>query len=163
MVASQASVSIRETLRADHGVFDRLAEELDRARLREGADMRSHVCAALDVLEPALAAHCLVEGGALSASRGRKRAVSKRAVMTAELQRDGIHSLIKDMRIIASDPARYRPGHLASLSFLLSKALREHLAHDAASLWADLDGLDDAAAAETVGALRRVEGLLGRI
>ncbi|MBI5597290.1 MAG: hypothetical protein HY928_14445 [Elusimicrobia bacterium] len=156
-------MSIRETLRTDRCVFDRLAGELDRARLREGPDMRSHVCAALDVLEPALAAHCLVEDGALSASRGRKHAASKSAMLTAELQRDGIHSLIKDMRIIASDPARYRAGHLASLSFLLSKALREHLAHDAAALWADMEGLDAAAAAETVGALRRIEGLLGSI
>lgn len=113
MVARQASDSNRETSRTDDGVFERLAEELDRSRLREGPDMRSHICATLDALEPALAAHC--------------REASEGAALTARLQHGGIESLIKDMRIIASDPVRYPAGHLASLSFLLSKALREHL------------------------------------
>lgn len=163
MAASQTSVSMRETLKTDHCVFERLSEELDRARLREAPGMRAHICATLDVLEPALDAHCKVEGTVLSASRKQRGEASKRAILTAELQRDGIYSLIKDIRIIASDPERYRADHLASLSFLLSKALREHLAHEEASLWAGVKGLDGAAPDETVGALRRVEGLLGRI
>ena len=163
MGVCQAAPSIREVLKTDHGVFDRLAEELDRARLREAHLMRRHICSVLDVLEPALDIHKEIEGTALSAGGKPGTASSDRAVLTAELQRDGIRSLVKDIRIIASDPERYRLEHLASLSFLLSKALREHTAHEQASLWSGMKGLDGSAPAQTVAALRRVEGLLGGI
>lgn len=154
--------SVIETLEKDQRVFERLADEFDRARLRDSVDMRRQVLAALDVVEPALAAHRALEAAAVEGRTAKRPPQWRQAVAAAELQRDLISGLAKDTRILASDPARYRLEHLAALSFKLSSALRAHLVHDEAKLWKSLT-LEGAPAAAALAALRRVEAMLGRL
>lgn len=154
--------TLRETLSKEHRVFERLADALDRSRLRPPAEMRELAVGVLDVLEPALRAHEDLERAAL-ARRPLAAEAWMRAVRTAELQHDGIAGLVKDIRIILADPPRYRAEHLASLAFLLAKAVREHVAYEEAALWKDLPALDAAASPEVYGALRLAETRLGRL
>ncbi|MDE2293350.1 MAG: hemerythrin domain-containing protein [Elusimicrobia bacterium] len=159
----QANRSVRETLMSDHRVFERLADAVDRSRLRSPGEMRELLAATLDVLVSALEAHEGLEETVLSDVPGPRSKEWEKARRTAELQHDGIASLIKDMRIIVSDPSRYRSEHLSSLALLLAKDLREHVAHEETTLLKDLPALDRAVAAGALDAQRRVQAMLGRM
>lgn len=154
--------SARETLDKDHRVFERLADALDRSRLRPPGEMRALVAAALDVFEPALQAHEALEKSLTGAMTGRGPGLTEGLRISA-LQHDSIASLIKDLRIILSEPGRYRAEHLASLTFLLSRNLREHLRYEEEVLWSSLPAAGAEAPAAVVGDLRRLETLLGRL
>ena len=155
--------TVGETLRKDHRVLERLADEFDRSRLRASSDLRRRLAAALEIVGPALAAHKAIETAALGASSAPRPPQWRETLLSAELQRDRIASLAKDMAILVSDPVRYRLEHLAALSFTLSKALRELLAFEAVQVWDACPELTEAAPVPALSALRRVEGMLGRL
>lgn len=157
---SETEHTPRETLDKDHRVFERLADVLDRSRLRPPAEMRGMVAAALDVLEPALQAHERLET-ALLAAAGRPGLAE--GLRVAALQHDALGSLFKDLRIILSEPGRYRAEHLASLTFLLARNLREHLRYEEDALWASLPQSGPAVPVSAFADLRRVETMLGRL
>lgn len=150
----------RETLDKSQRVFERLADVLDRSRLRPPAEMRELVAEALGVLESALKSHVELKtalSGALTAGRP---GLAEGLRVTA-LQHDAITSLLKDLRIIVAEPGGYRAEHLATLTFLLSRNLREHLRYEEEVLWSSLpEGGVPAAAFED---LRRLESMLGRL
>lgn len=153
--------TIRETLDKDHRVFERLADVLDRSRLRPPAEMRELVAAALEVLEPALKAHEGLES-ALAASLGGNHGLAE-GMRVAALQHDAIASLLKDLRILLSEPGRYRAEHLASLTFLLARNLREHLRYEEEVLWSALPEGGSAVPGTAFADLRRLETMLGRL
>lgn len=150
----------RETLDKDHRVFERLADVLDRSRLRPPAEMRELVGAALEVLEPALKAHEALESALLASMPGRSLAEGRRV---SALQHDAISSLLKDLRILLSEPGRYRAEHLTSLTFLLSRNMREHMRYEEEALWSSLPEGGGDAPVSAFADLRRVETLLGRL
>lgn len=157
---SEAAHTTRETLDKDHRVFERLADALDRSRLRPAAEMRSLVASALEVLEPALKAHEGLETALLGALKGPRLAEGLRV---AALQHDSLASLVKDLRILLSEPGRYRAEHMASLTFLLARGLREHLRYEEETLWSALPAEGVAAPESAFADLRRLETMLGRL
>lgn len=150
----------RETLDKDHRVFERLADVLDRSRMRPPAEMRELVAATLDVLVPALKAHEALENALMGSVAGRSPGLTE-GLRVAALQHDSISSLLKDLRIILSEPGRYRAEHMASLTFLLSRNLREHLRFEEEALWPSVP--EGSAPASAVPDLRRIETMLGRL
>ncbi|TPW22098.1 MAG: hypothetical protein FD126_42 [Elusimicrobia bacterium] len=157
---SDTQHTARETLDKDHRIFERLADVLDRSRMRPPAEMRDLVAATLDVLVPALKAHEALETALMGAVTVRSPGLAE-SLRVAALQHDSLSSLLKDLRIILSEPGRYRVEHLASLTFLLSRNLREHLRHEEETLWASFS--DGAVPVSAVPDLRRIEALLGRL
>ncbi|TBR23502.1 hemerythrin domain-containing protein [bacterium] len=159
---SEAAHSTRETLDKDHRVFERLADALDRSRLRPPAEMRELVAATLGVLEPALKSHEALETALMGDVKIRRPGLTE-GLRVASLQHDAIASLLKDLRIILSEPGRYRAEHMASLTFLLARNLREHLRYEEEMLWSALPEGGPAAPASSFEDLRRLETLLGRL
>lgn len=151
----------RETLDKDHRVFERLADALDRSRLRPPAEMRELVASALEVLEPALKAHEGLEQSLAAAMAGKPGLTE--GLRVAALQHDSIASLLKDLRILLSEPGRYRAEHLASLTFLLARNLREHLRYEEEVLWPSLPEGVGAVPGTAFADLRRLETMLGRL
>lgn len=152
--------STRETLDKDHRVFERLADALDRSRLRPPGEMRELVAATLGVLEPALKSHEALELALLDRVSVRRPGLTE-GLRVASLQHDAIASLLKDLRIILAEPARYRAEHMASLIFLLARNLREHLRYEEEVLWSSLP--EGGAPASAFDDLRRLESMLGRL
>lgn len=152
----------RETLDKDHRVFERLADTLDRSRARLPVEMRELVSSALEVLEPALKTHERLEEAVMAALKGSRPGLSE-GLRIAALQHDAIASLLKDLRIILSEPGRYRADHLASLTFLLARNLREHLRYEEEVLWAGLPGGWSEVPESARTDLRRLEQMLGRL
>lgn len=150
----------RETLDKSQRVFERLADVLDRSRLRPPGEMRGLVAETLEVLESALKSHVTLET-ALSTTLTSGRPGLSEGLRVTALQHDAIASLIKDLRIIVAEPGGYRAEHLATLTFLLSRNLREHLRYEEEVLWSRLpEGGAPEAAFED---LRRLETMLGRL
>ncbi|MBI3297169.1 MAG: hypothetical protein HYZ75_03330 [Elusimicrobia bacterium] len=157
---SAQKTAVVDILEKSRRVFERLADEFDRSRLRESTDMRRQVLAALDVVEPALAAQRCIQAAVWS-QRAARPPEWRQAQAAADLQRDQISSLVKDMRVLASGGARYRPEHVGALAFMLAKALREHLSHEQGRFRRPTAARGAQIAA--LGALRRVEAMLGRL
>lgn len=151
----------RETLDKAHRVFERLADALDRCRLRPPGEMRELVASTLEVLEPALKAHEGLET-ALGSSLRVDGALTE-GLRVAALQHDALASLLKDLRILLSEPGRYRAEHLASLTFLLARNLREHLRYEEEVLWSSLPEGGSAVCGTAFADLRRLESMLGRL
>ena len=115
-----------------------------------------------EVLEGGLKAHERLESALMAALTLGNPGLAD-GLRVAALQHDALGSLVKDLRIILSEPGRYRADHLASLTFLLARNLREHLRYEEEAFWSGLpagwSGVPDGACAD----LRRLESMLGRL
>lgn len=158
---SETLHTTRETLDKDHRIFERLADALDRSRARPPAEMRELVAEAIEILDSALTVHERLETVLLGSDAGRSGLAEGRRIAT--LQHDAIASLLKDLHIILSEPGRYRAEHLASLTFLLSKNLREHLRYEEEVLWPSLPAGGAGVPDSAFNDLRRLETMLGSL